>query len=561
MRPSLKKLSLILLLLMTVVPGTAGATGGAADPPLLAKDPYAWWRAERARRQAAIDAYVARHPAEFRSFRTQPLGIKQSVLNFVGVPMIMFRLFPELFPDIWGPPQRKMAKVGFGPDPWEPSSVMPLGTGYIPSVGFKLPNRDGKVSVNYATLSCMGCHSGAYSDASGTLRRTIGGPTQLGNFFGFIYETVTDDRYKPETFRRALRSKPLGWVYGKPSMLKQEALERALFLAPGGAEFFLEEVRFASVEGHDRIVETLDVYTYNIPDAPPLTTMPGQLDVFSLAAAGFADPSTLTPAQLEAALPAAPAPADIPAAWAIDERHRYQWDNAIGNLDYREVAASLTVVSHDAAAVNLDNVQKSAVFVQGLPPAPYPFDVDSRRAARGKLLFEQACAGCHKPGGRVLETPARVGTDPNRAEVYTDYLKTSFIAEMRAACTVPACYTADGKPLPDSDILLETGRYAATPLAGIWATAPYLHNGSVPTLYHLLAGGRPTTFYRANTTYNQDLVGFTYRYPSNLRATLYDTRQAGHSNLGHAGARYNGGIDWRREPGKLKDLLEYLKTL
>ena len=106
-----------------------------------------------------------------------------------------------------------------------------------------------------------------------------------------------------------------------------------------------------------------------------------------------------------------------------------------------------------------------------------------------------------------------------------------------------------------------TGAYTPIPLNGIWATAPYLHNGSVPTLYHLIAGDRPPMFYRGNTTYDQDLVGYTWEADTSGRAFLYDTSLNGFSNAGHWGPEFSGGIDWEAEPTKLWDLLEYLKTL
>ena len=80
-------------------------------------------------------------------------------------------------------------------------------------------------------------------------------------------------------------------------------------------------------------------------------------------------------------------------------------------------------------------------------------------------------------------------------------------------------------------------------------------------MYHLLAGERPDTFFRANKTYDQDFVGFTWDRADNPNAILYDTSQAGYSNAGHDGPEFDGGIDWDDEPRKLWDLLEYLKTL
>jgi len=97
--------------------------------------------------------------------------------------MIMFRLLPVLFPDIWGLPNEKMAVLGFGRDPFEPGTVMPLGTGYSLSLGFDIPDVTHNTRINYATLTCMACHTGAVTGHNGTLLRLIGPPNQIGNFF------------------------------------------------------------------------------------------------------------------------------------------------------------------------------------------------------------------------------------------------------------------------------------------------------------------------------------------------------------------------------------------
>jgi hypothetical protein len=223
----------------------------------------AWWGQERSQRQQAIQTYVDENHAAFASFKNAPLAIKQDPLNFVGVQMIMFRLFPVIFPDIWGNPQDQMAVLGFGPDPFEPESVMPLGTGYHLSQPFTVPDIQENVSVNYATLTCMGCHSGQVTKPDGEVIRLVGAPNLLGDFLGTVHRTVNDPRYTAENFRTVLNQEPPGWVYGTPIQSPQEEFERALFNAPGGAEYFLEELKFISNQRNQRIDETLLPYTYN----------------------------------------------------------------------------------------------------------------------------------------------------------------------------------------------------------------------------------------------------------------------------------------------------------
>jgi len=102
------------------------------------------------------------------------------------------------------------------------------------------------------------------------------------------------------------------------------------------------------------------------------------------------------------------------------------------------------------------------------------------------------------------------------------------------------------------------GTYKARPLTGIWATAPYLHNGSVPNLYELLlsAEQRSKIFYLGSREFDAKKVGFV----STLNTTdesrfKFDTSLKGNSNQGH-----EYGTKELNDKQRL-ELLEYLKTL
>jgi len=96
--------------------------------------------------------------------------------------------------------------------------------------------------------------------------------------------------------------------------------------------------------------------------------------------------------------------------------------------------------------------------------------------------------------------------------------------------------------------------YRARPLDGIWATAPYLHNGSVQNLYELLLPGdmRRKQFYVGSSKFNPKVVGFKSEHENNT--SLLDTTQLGNSNLGHDyGVTLSEQEKWA--------LIEFLKTL
>ncbi len=520
------------------------------------------WDQIRAQRLAAINAYLAANQEEFESFRTAPIAIKQDILNFVGLQMIVFRLLPEIFPEIWGLPEEQLAVVGFGPDPFDPDAFLPLGIGFALSQTFNT-EFGVDIGVNYATFSCMACHSGKFVGPGGEITAMIGGPNPFGNFNGNLLKTVKDPKYTAQIFRDVLNALPVGFIYGfDPEFLEQEIFERFLFNLDGGAEFFLEEVKFASKQNAKRIEETLDKFTYDIPNPPLALGMPGSIDVFSLLGASICNPNGDPPCVLDVVLPQAPGPADIMAAWQTNERPRFQWDDSITVVIYREVLASFTSAAGDPSAINQENASLSGLFIVELPAYPYPFDVDLQAADRGEKVYAEACGTCHMPGNNVLRSPEFTGTSPNRAKVFTQAIVTASLELAREACTIPECFEPDGGDFPDDEILDATGKYAQIPLVGVWGTAPYLHNGSVPTLFHLIAGDRPDTFFRGNFTYDQELVGFTWDEPTIPGLSLlYDTSLDGYSNAGHTGPVFNGGIDWDAEPEMLSDLLEYLKTL
>lgn len=515
---------------------------------------YQNWRLERARRQAALDEYNAAHADEYASFKNAALGTS-------GIPMIMLRLFPEVFPQIWGPPSLHFAPVGFAEDTLEPTRVLPLGLGYAPSEP-AIPTQAGPVNLNVVQLTCAGCHTGRVIDDSGSVQHLIGAPsTTFTRFRGSVYATVTSPSYTAEAFTNALNAKPPGWVYGvtDPAAIQKEMLERAVFNAL--APTILANLKAGSIAGAQRFAATLGTYTYGMtPNAPnPNGSTPGYLDAIGAGITIVIDPATLTPAQVQAAVPPRPAMIDIMSVWNQEDRPSAQWDGSIESKLHRNLAAELGVVGRPDK-LNMDNANKTTAYTEHLPSNPYPFDIDTASAARGRRLYEQNCASCHRPGNAEIFATSAVGTDANRAIIWTPYSMAGLTAALRMGCTdTVTCNNPDGTPVPDAKIIKSTGGYMALPLDGIWARAPYLHNGSVPTMYALLTGDRPAKFQRGNIAYDQEHMGFSVA-PGPFTAE-FDTTRSGNSNVGHDTPAFNGNVDWAHEPGKLNDLLSYLKTL
>jgi len=107
--------------------------------------------------------------------------------------------------------------------------------------------------------------------------------------------------------------------------------------------------------------------------------------------------------------------------------------------------------------------------------------------------------------------------------------------------------------------------YKARPLNGIWAVAPYLHNGSVPTLEALLSpddAARPSQFWMGSKEFDPVKVGYAGTKIDG--ATLFDTTQRGNANTGHRfkdGPRGNGVIGAALSAEQRAQIIEFLKSL
>ncbi|QMS91334.1 cytochrome c [Nostoc edaphicum CCNP1411] len=195
----------------------------------------------------------------------------------------------------------------------------------------------------------------------------------------------------------------------------------------------------------------------------------------------------------------------------------------------------------------VEDLQRVEDYISELPPPKYPFAVDEQLATQGKAIFNNTCASCHAFGGertgKVIPVE-EVGTDRHRLDMWTQ----------QAADT----YNKFGDGYSwDFNQLRKTNGYVSVSLDGLWLRAPYLHNGSVPSLQDLLEKpeNRPQSFYRGFDVYDQNKVGFISEGEEAQRVGFkYDISVPGNSNQGHI-----YGTDL---PVKDKQaLVEYLKTL
>jgi mono/diheme cytochrome c family protein len=218
-------------------------------------------------------------------------------------------------------------------------------------------------------------------------------------------------------------------------------------------------------------------------------------------------------------------------------------------------------VSPARAAAQIPAAQDVFRFLASYRPQPFPGRIDANKARVGASIYATRCASCHgvyeaSAEGQTLKAfPNWIGafdTDPARRDAFG------------AAAAKAVNRSAYG----DIVTARATGAYAAPPLAGLWMSAPYLHNGSVPTLAALIGlRPRPERFMVGGHRLDFDAVGIdlvasddgVHRYPKGHVAfaspAVIDTRRPGFGNGGHETEFRSLGRSEKQA------LLEYLKTL
>jgi len=423
----------------------------------------------------------------------------------VGLPYEIWRVLPVLFADkLPKRPGQGYERLGFIFENNAPKARA-VGTTYV----------EGRVAT--VGLNCATCHTGTLRESPDAPRQVIPGmpahQMDLQGYANFLTACARDPRFEADTIIEAIR--------------KQD---------PEFSWFTSLVYRFIVIKRtRDGILERAKVNAWF--DDRPLQG-PGRVDTFNPYKRMFnfdlkADTSVGT--------------ADLPPLFnqRIRQGMWLHWDGNNNLVEERNKSAAIgagaTEDSLDLAS--LDRVATWALDLK--PPAFPPAHIDQSRVAKGGQVYQSACARCHAPGGAAVGqvTPiAEVGTDPERLNSFTALL----VEKMNTIGT--------GKPWKFSHFRKTEG-YANMPLDGVWLRAPYLHNGSVPTLRALLfPEERPRTFYRGYDVYDWQRVGFVSDGPAAERdGVRFETGERGNGNAGHLYGR-------DLPPADREALIEYLKT-
>jgi mono/diheme cytochrome c family protein len=234
----------------------------------------------------------------------------------------------------------------------------------------------------------------------------------------------------------------------------------------------------------------------------------------------------------------------------------------IGRGDHARVMMSASMLCTDsvAEATRIDGwFGDVRAYLASLRPPKYPHRINAALAAEGRDIFEAHCSECHGTYGEKESYPnliipvEEVGTDP-------------LLWRSTAREDVPMVGWFNRSFYGKTAKLVPGPGYVAPPLDGIWATAPYLHNGSVPTVEALLDSSKRPRFWRRSFTrseFDSQALGWKYRALEHgkagekdaaVRTRIYDTTLPGYSNQGHT-----FGDELSDE--QRRAVIEYLKTL
>jgi hypothetical protein len=249
-------------------------------------------------------------------------------------------------------------------------------------------------------------------------------------------------------------------------------------------------------------------------------------------------------------------PTDVPAWWLLKKKNAMFY-NGFGRGDFGKflmLSNLLTVKDTAEAAKTFTHFGDVLAYIKSISPPSYPCPIDTQLATTGKMVFINHCSKCHGQYGANEKYPNLlipeniIKTDSLLFK--SNYQNAKFIDWFNKSWYATGEHPAKLQPFSG---------YVAPPLDGVWITAPYLHNASVPTLEALLNSKlRPRYWERdfKNPEYDYEKVGWKYKVKdkSENNKKVYDTDKPGYGNHGH----YFGDdlADAER-----KAVIEYLKIL
>lgn len=248
-------------------------------------------------------------------------------------------------------------------------------------------------------------------------------------------------------------------------------------------------------------------------------------------------------------------PTDVPPWWNLKKKNAMFY-TGVGSGDFARIsmASSLLTIRDTIKAREVDEHFADVIaFIKSLEPPVYPEIINDAFLSEGETLFLSNCSGCHGTYGASESYPnLLVDLDLIQTDstlIYANFGFDKFVNWYNDSWFGQGPFAAQLVPMRG---------YVAPPLDGIWATAPYLHNGSVPDMKTLLdSESRPAIWRRIGDTqnYNYENLGWFYDVlDTKVDKSSYDTSLPGYNNSGHTFG------DHLTDDQRVA-VLEYLKTI
>ncbi|MDH5517830.1 MAG: cytochrome c [Gammaproteobacteria bacterium] len=603
-KPSLYKVFAIIIAAITFNSACSDKPLEAPSGPAFVKKIPQNWSSYQAQQTADKARYIQQKQTAFDWFADFAFSETD------GTPYIALRLLPVIAPELWGSADNFLDVIGLFNDPRQGDYPMPRGIGIS-----ALASNDPASHVDYTSFTCAACHIGRLEKSKTETLYIDGGINSEFNIVLYrvkVYQTLQKiigtetDKLKQHqliinAFLDALqtaRQSDSHFFYRnyKNFTAAYEKIQIELFIRHAGELLSrFAERSIANYQGYGALLNK----NYNGFQSRSLQGFPGMADatgIFTVNSYNEAKKGFFTQFFASFVLPDSPGITDFMSVWQQQDR-KAQWDPSHkslingggqwnGNIPipiYRNLAAQSTL-----GLSNID-IRVSAFaedLLDQLPASVYPFDVDLKLAAKGQELFTENCAQCHQPhNGKVYDN---LNLNKDRSYVVNWLIRRGGISGFNDTCSVQTtvkikgqtmqpCAEFDGVSLAGKkDLIISPNNqhhgYNARPLSGIWAQAPYLHNGSVPTVYHLLVPDqRPSKFYKSRLQYDQKHLGFAWTAPTaeqqkTSHAYVFDSNSfpafsnAGHdSDITENGRHYK--LDWSDDQAGAMAIIEYLKTL
>lgn len=411
------------------------------------------------------------------------------------IPAVLWKVLPKMYPE-------KLPKG------W-------ASFGFITEEGNELPVGFAARHIGFPSVepNCALCHTGSYRETpDGKPKLIYGGPSHemdLQAFQQFLSDAGTDPRFTPENVMNEIKK--------TDNLSFMDALVYRYMIVPVAIQGLAQQKKDYAWEnsrppqGRGR-VDTFNptkFIVYHLPDDGSIGTT------------------------------------DLPQVWNQAPRvdQWLHWDGNNNKIEQRNYAAAMAIGAKPDTVIP-ESFKRDTDFLLQLPPPKYPYPVNGSQAQHGADVFKNNCAQCHMPdGGQFGQVMPQVGTDRHRLDSFTQQLVDKFHTVKFGDVLFTAYRKTDG--------------YVATFIDGLWARAPYLHHGAVPTIWDLLqpASARPKVFYRGYNVYDPKMLGYiSTGAEAEKYGTRYDTSIPGNSNAGHEyGTTLSDQDKW--------DLIEYLKTL